>query len=214
MKHKYLSIILLLALLTAAPSVVMATPLVDTGPGPVTGGGVDLYNIGGESQWLAAEFTLSQSSTIKSVEGWMYYRFISTNLPLNFVIYGDGGEIPGNRVFSNTFTLPTSASTPGWFGPSNLSWELAAGTYWVAFEAQPGFDGYMPFPSMTPLANEAIRWVREGIDTGYRNTDAIGADFGLGVRISDSNAVPLPGAVWLMGSGLLGLGAWRRFRKS
>ena len=26
--------------------------------------------------------------------------------------------------------------------------------------------------------------------------------------------VPLPGAVWLLGSGLLGLGGWRRFRKS
>jgi hypothetical protein len=176
---------------------------------------VVLNNIGGELQWLAAEFSLLAPSTISSVEGWMYYRTDSTTIrSLNFVIYEDGGVIPGTMRFSSTFTLPTSASTPGWFGPSNLSWVLAAGTYWVAFEAQPGFDGYMPFPSMTPLANEAIRWVRDGSDTGYRNTDVIGADFGLGVRISDSNAVPLPGAVWLMGSGLLGLGAWRRFRKS
>jgi hypothetical protein len=29
-----------------------------------------------------------------------------------------------------------------------------------------------------------------------------------------TTAVPIPGAVWLMGSGLLGLGGWRRFRKS
>jgi hypothetical protein len=29
-----------------------------------------------------------------------------------------------------------------------------------------------------------------------------------------STAVPLPGAVWLLGSGLLSMGGWRRFRKS
>jgi hypothetical protein len=35
-----------------------------------------------------------------------------------------------------------------------------------------------------------------------------------GAMNSVSSAVPIPGAVWLLGSGLLGLGGWRRFRKS
>ena len=30
----------------------------------------------------------------------------------------------------------------------------------------------------------------------------------------DTNPVPLPGAVWLLGSGLLGLAGWRRLKKS
>jgi hypothetical protein len=61
--------------------------------------------------------------------------------------------------------------------------------------------------------------------------DIIGINLGVGANVDFSGigdfyaeaynnmnlevqAVPVPGAVWLLGSGLLGLGAWRRLRKS
>jgi len=34
------------------------------------------------------------------------------------------------------------------------------------------------------------------------------------VSIASFEVVPLPGAVWLLGSGLLGLVGWRRFKQS
>lgn len=37
---------------------------------------------------------------------------------------------------------------------------------------------------------------------------------GIGQEPQPTNPVPLPGAVWLLGSGLLGLSGWRRFRKN
>jgi hypothetical protein len=45
----------------------------------------------------------------------------------------------------------------------------------------------------------------------YGLTDNVG---GVALSINAVNAVPVPGAVWLLGSGLLGLGALRRFRSS
>lgn len=35
-----------------------------------------------------------------------------------------------------------------------------------------------------------------------------------GVFLTQTTPIPLPGAVWLLGSGLLGLAGWRKFRKS
>ena len=45
---------------------------------------------------------------------------------------------------------------------------------------------------------------------------AIGRHFSTDMIMDISSAapIPIPGAVWLLGSGLLGLGAWRRFKKS
>jgi len=38
--------------------------------------------------------------------------------------------------------------------------------------------------------------------------------FVLGIGVQPTNPVPIPGAVWLLGSGLVGLAGLRKFRKS
>jgi hypothetical protein len=50
-----------------------------------------------------------------------------------------------------------------------------------------------------------------GITISNEDLGGIGID---DLRISNAvSSVPIPGAVWLLGSGLLGLAGWRRFRK-
>jgi hypothetical protein len=78
----------------------------------------------------------------------------------------------------------------------------------VAFEVpDPGFTGYMYSPSLKPLLNEASanQWW-----PNYYEADANN----IGVRIDGGAPVPLPPTVLLLGSGLLGLVGWRRFRKA
>jgi hypothetical protein len=58
-------------------------------------------------------------------------------------------------------------------------------------------------PSSQPLENEA-----RTISGVWTADDSLK----FGVRI-DGVEVPLPGAFWLLGSGLLGLAGWRRFMK-
>ncbi|MDX9709746.1 MAG: hypothetical protein RBT64_09345 [Trichloromonas sp.] len=86
----------------------------------------------GSRQWLATEFSLGATTRVGRVEGWMM------EWPSNAVIYSDGGNVPGSRIYSATFT-PGDAL--GWYGPGNLDWLLNEGVYWLAFEVDRTLPG-------------------------------------------------------------------------
>jgi hypothetical protein len=211
MKNKKYWMILILAI-----TLVLATTtggwayLVDTGPSPnqaYNGGWLYSTNNGTfiAFTYYAAEFTLDQDSTITSIEGSMS---VGTPGSLRVVIYDDGGDIPGTSLYHKDFSLLTKDSAPTWHGTSELNWTLSSGTYWVAFEVpNPGFWAWMWTHPLKPLGNEAY-WNNWG--TGYASNDS----FDMGVRIDGGALVPLPPTVLLLGSGLLGLVGWRRFRKA
>jgi hypothetical protein len=176
-----------------------AATIVDTGPGPNVEGGLGLS----VNQWLAAEFTTTDDYTITDVEGWISPFFDGGDGTV--AIYTDGGDVPGTELFAAPF-LGFGPDTPSWTGASGLSWVLSAGTYWVAFEVRPGqvLEGVMPDPSPNPLLNEAI-----SLDSGISWFGDDGLN--IGVRIQ---AVPVPAAVWLFGSGLVGLIGIARRKKA
>jgi hypothetical protein len=103
----------------------------------------------------------------------------------------------------------------------NLRW------YECEFNAGQGNPSNLEWTPGMPTTNYVDNIIDAGLVSGASNPQAI--NLGLlspgdylfmqgfvlyGEMDSLVNIVPVPGAVWLLGSGLLGLAGWRRFRKS
>lgn len=188
--------------------------LIDTGEGSGTPTALDSV------WWLAGEFTLGEQFTITDILGYMNPGFEAPPDGiglLTYAIYSDGGEIPGTELYSTEYGV-TPAVEPDWYGPDGLAWTLDAGTYWVAFEVRDGqnFVGNMPTGAPSALGNEAgHEGYHDGGQWWYTNSGGWFASDGndIGVRINGYEGpanVPVPAAVWLLGSGLLGLVGLRR----
>jgi len=177
--------------------------IVDTGE-PTSGGGFVLN----PDQSLAGQFTLTNSYTIDSLEGWFDGREDGT---ATAAVYTDSATFPGNELFSAQFTLDiTTGNNLAWDGAYGLNWALDPGIYWLVFEVRPG--------DSLPSAAMPYQGIPNPLDKyAYFNT-ANGAWVvpgpiveGFGMRVS---AVPVPAAVWLFGSGLIGLMAIARRKKA
>ncbi|NTW43566.1 MAG: hypothetical protein HGB14_03820 [Anaerolineaceae bacterium] len=100
------------------------------------------YDVGGVgsnysldiNQWLAGQFTLRQTSTIDSIQGYMWGQ---SNGELRLAIYNSDNvnNIPtGSPIFTQTFN---TSDVDGWYGLTGINLPLDAGTYWAAFEVAP-----------------------------------------------------------------------------
>jgi len=187
-----------------------AAYIVNTGPGPTSlvGSSPGLWRDASGYQYLAGEFIIDQPYTITNIEGWIYNNNES-NSTATIVIYGDGGSIPNsNEIYSQQFNI--ASQNYDWSGASGLSWYLSAGTYWLSFEVRTSDtqDGWMPTsddnPS-SPLGKYAYNY------NGVGWQSSLSTNFAARVQ---ANAVPIPAAVWLLGSGLIGIvGVRRKFKK-
>jgi hypothetical protein len=200
---KRLSLITVGFMLILSVSGAQAAYLVDTGEGDATS-----HPSLTTDQWLAGEFVLDNSSTITDIEGWMF----GNNGIVTIAIRNDGGEIPGSEIYSQSFDpgLKGPPFTNNWHGISDLNWLLDPGTYWVSFEVRDGstYNGKMGDNVPNPLLNNAYTQAGEGTWVPYDPT-------AVGIRIQgDVGAVPIPSAIWFLGSGLIGLvGIRRKHRK-
>jgi hypothetical protein len=171
-------IALFMALFSGLPAVSQAVFIVNTGepPGPVVGGpgvtGLLVFGNGTASspsfpyayQYVAAEFSISESYSLNSVRGFIetssLQSFGTLTGTMTAAIYADAGEVPGLELYSAAFTIgtPLGAYVPAWQGATGLDWLLSAGTYWVAFEVRPGqaANAVMRSGAPSPLGNEAF----------------------------------------------------------
>ena len=183
-----------------------AAYIVNTGPGPTSIGGYPaLYRDSSGYQYLAGEFIIDQSYTVTDIEGWIYNNSES-NSTATVVIYGDDNSLPNsNEIYSQRFNV--ASQSYDFSGASGLSWYLGAGTYWLAFEVRTNDtlqDGWMPTSNdnpASPLDKYAFNYNGEGWQS------SVSTNFAARVQ---ADAVPIPGAFWLLGSGLISIVGIRR----
>ena len=171
-----------------------AAIIVDTGE-PLGVFGADL-NV---TQGFAARFTVTTTTQLTDLTG--YLQANSEPGTFTVAVRADG-ETPGAVLFSDTATADVGYD---FYGVHGASWLVGPGSYWLAFQVQPGdtLDGYIANDAPSPQDTEAYSWA--GAWEHYDHLQ-------LGVRISGDAvaAVPEPAAWALMLTGFLGAGALLR----
>ncbi|MCD4722421.1 MAG: hypothetical protein K8S13_21570 [Desulfobacula sp.] len=221
---KHLKFLLIGCIILVTPHSVFADYVVNTGPGNTFVSGVQVKS----TQWVAGQFTLNQSfSTIVDIEGW----FALTGGTITVAIYGNnfnsGSPIPdsnisyGSWAFSvldmadydpNNSTIdPDTPDSFGWAGVSGVSLNLSAGTYWAAFEVRSGqnYNGFMPDmydENDNPLSSDILAEYAWWRSPRWRNANSSYETFGLRI----GNPVPIPSALLLLASGLLGIAGFNK----
>jgi len=201
----------LAAVVLLLPGVASATLLLDTGTPTGTGGPAEL----GTASWSAAEFAALPGENVLSLSAYLSPGLGASGDTFTFAIYSDSvflsarsSQLPGDVLASATATYEggTGWTTAGvnWTAPSS-----ADGDFWVAVEVTSGdHTNGLDLPLESSNKTGTAPAINFATLSGGKFTES-GA-LPIGLEVSTTPPVPLPPAVYLFGSGLLGLGLLRR----
>jgi hypothetical protein len=196
-----------LTVVALAPGIASADFVLDTGT--PAGSTTVLLNSSG---WYAAEFTVSAGETaITELSAYLTQGVGQVGNTFTWDIYSASGTFLGPNRELPTYTAVGTFNGNGW-NSVNVNWvPTTPGNYWVALQVSnssqtPGLD--LPTETSTTTGTvPATAFAFAGTNARY----ALETANPVGIEVS---AVPLPAAVWLLGSSLLGLGPWLRRRRS
>lgn len=201
---------LLLACLAVHAAQSASAFVVDTGPGESSGGSAaSLFDSRPQQlafQQLAAQFTVTETSQVESVAGWMYW---SATGSLSFAIHSDvfASATPGGVLYSTVAVIEETGSSPDWRGVTGLNWSLTPGQYWLVFSDVAGdsSQGSMPSGAALPLLGYAFD---SNASNGWVRTPSPFLDFGVRINVP----IPEPSTAVLMLAGVAALVARLRRR--
>jgi hypothetical protein len=209
-KKKLLALAGAIAAVVLLPGIASASFILDTGTPTGTGAPVLLNT----SQWLAGEFAVTTGETGQAyaLSAYLTQGAGEPGDTFTFDIYAAGSGFTA-RASSREAPLYTATGTftaNGW-NFSSTDWTPAtAGDYWVALQVSSttqtkGLDAPVEASASTGTV-PAIAFAYAPSSGQYTTTSAPA----IGLEVS---AVPLPAAFWLLGSGMIGLGALARRRR-
>jgi len=195
----------ILAAALLGPGMANASLVIDTGTPPA---GVTPMVLDG-NDYYAAEFNLSTTSLINSVSAYMLAGLDSPGATYTIAIYAD--PITSHNVTAD-YTVQGTYQADGWntTSTSGLNFVEGPGNYWVALEVGASDSAMglnLPLGQAGAGTAPALAFAFNS-GSGYTTVGAM--PFGIQV---DASPVPLPAAIWLLGSGIAGIGAFARRRR-
>ena len=193
-----------LALASLEPGIGSASMILDTG---TPGGASVLLN---SSNWYAAEFSVTAGEAVTQLSAYLNSGVGGVGSTFTWDIYSASGTFLGANRELPTFTTTGTFSGNGW-NTTNVSWTpTTPGLYWVALQVSGtsqtrGLN--MPTEASTSSGTApAAAFAFAGSTARY----ALETNAPVGFQV---NAVPLPAAAWLLGSGLLGFASMVKRRR-
>lgn len=205
MKMRIASVLLLVfALAVCVPA--NASTIYTNGP---INGTIDAYSISGLYSYAVADsFVSAGSATVTGFDAGIWVNIGDTPKTVTWTILTGGPSwMSGTTVASGSATWANSYWGYSSWGydiysstASGLNVPIGAGTYWLELS------------NGATAGVKNVYWdVNNGPSTAYMN--ALGQIDSQAFTVYGST-VPVPPSVLLLGSGLLGLVGWRRFRKN
>ena len=216
MKIKYLASAGALAAALLSPGMASASFVLDTGT--PTGGATDSFN---STTWYAEEFSVAAGESVSNLAAYLTQGPGEPGATVTFAIYansGAGGNFIGstasNRNADEVYSTTGTFSTAGWTSAVANWTPSAAGDYWLAIQqTSSGTANSLDAPteaSVTTGTAPALAYAIYSTSAGSKYQLSGGNPIGLEVTAAP---VPLPGALWLLGSGAAGLAGIARRRR-
>jgi hypothetical protein len=203
-KSNFLGLIFILVF-AGAPLHAVAGIIYDNGP--LALGGANEIGIASDLEFqLADDFVLSNGNTITDIHWWGTHSIGTDNFTIQF--FEDVGGLPAEDPFIS-LAIGDVVETPVSFDPpfdavfeysvdiAPLTLELGV-TYWISIANDPALSTWF-------WASAGEGNIHQRTPTSPDWTPPTFATSEVGFVLTDDAVIPIPPALWLFGSGLLGL---------